>query len=332
MKNEGLISVIVPVYSVEEYLEKCVNSIINQTYKNLEIILVDDGTPDNCGKICDEFALRDNRVKVIHKTNGGLSSARNAGLDIMTGDYVAFVDSDDWIEDNMYECLLNNLVEFDADMSFGGVADELEGENGYKIAKISDYGCKEPFSEDIIDAMRRYFHGTWAAWDKLYKASLFETIRFPVGEINEDEAIVIDLLSLCDKICYTPEVLYHYIKHKDSNSITSAPFSEKKLAWFRHCESNLKYIEKHYPELYFDAAYRYRGSIMWSLTEMALSEEYCGYRKDSQTLLQKLRERRTTFSQIPFYGMKEHIRYLILLYMGYDLYKIFIKIVRKFSL
>ena len=104
-----LISIIVPIYNVEKYIHKCIESIINQTYKNLEIILVDDGSPDNCGNICEEYAKNDSRIKVIHKENNGLSSARNAGLEICKGDYIGFVDSDDYIELNMYEVLINAL-------------------------------------------------------------------------------------------------------------------------------------------------------------------------------------------------------------------------------
>ena len=118
MNNTPLISVIVPVYNVEKYLRKCVDSIVNQTYKNLEIILVDDGSPDNCGKICDEFAEMDNRVMVIHKENGGLSSARNAGLDIATGEYITFVDSDDYIENDTYEKVVVAINKFDSDLIF----------------------------------------------------------------------------------------------------------------------------------------------------------------------------------------------------------------------
>ena len=112
-----LISVIVPVYNVEDYLDRCINSIINQTYKNLEIILVDDGSTDSSGRKCDDFALKDDRIKVLHKENGGVSSARNAGLDVATGDYIGFVDSDDTIESNMYELLFNNAIEYHTKVS-----------------------------------------------------------------------------------------------------------------------------------------------------------------------------------------------------------------------
>ena len=117
MKKNNLISIIVPIYNVEKYLKKCIDSIINQTYKNLEIILVDDGSPDNCGKICDEYAKKDNRIKVIHKENGGVSSARNVGVENATGEYIGFVDSDDYIEKDMYEVLINNLKKENADIS-----------------------------------------------------------------------------------------------------------------------------------------------------------------------------------------------------------------------
>ena len=122
MNNNPKISVIVPVYKVEKYLDRCVESIVNQTYKNLEIILVDDGSPDNCPVMCDEWAEKDERIRVIHKENGGLADARNAGMNIATGDYIGFVDSDDWIEPNMYEVLLKNALKYDADISRCGLS------------------------------------------------------------------------------------------------------------------------------------------------------------------------------------------------------------------
>ena len=164
---QPLISIIVPVYKVEPYLRRCVDSILNQTYRNLEVILVDDGSPDNCGSICDAYAKQDSRVKVIHKENGGLSSARNAGLDVMSGAYVGFVDSDDWIEPHMYESLLKLMEKFDAQMALGGVADEMLYDGTLTTVKISDYG-HTPFAENHNNALKRFFQGSWAAWDKLF--------------------------------------------------------------------------------------------------------------------------------------------------------------------
>ena len=241
----SLISVIVPIYKVEKYLRKCIESILSQTYTNLEIILVDDGSPDKCGEICDEYEKKDSRIKVIHKKNGGLSDARNAGLDIMAGNYVAFVDSDDWIEPQMYEHLLAKLHYFHADISIGGVSCDLDDNGIINTEKIVSYDSA-PFSEGNVETMHRFFITSWAAWDKLYKADLFRDIRFPVGEINEDEAIVLQLLSKCTRVCYTNEVFYHYMRRPSSGSITAAKFSVKKLAWQAHCRDNLEFVQAHY--------------------------------------------------------------------------------------
>lgn len=321
-----LISVIVPVYKVEPHLRKCIDSILNQTYRNLEIILVDDGSPDNCGTICDEYAAMDERLKVIHKANGGLSDARNAGLDIMTGKYVAFVDSDDWIEPVMYEKLFDLLRECDADMSFGGVADDVVRDDSAVTVKTSNYGSA-PFSENNIEAMRRYFQGSWAAWDKLYKAELFDGIRFPVDEINEDEAIVLQLLHRCRRVCYTNEVFYHYIKRPEGNSITTSSFSTKKLVWQKHCADNLKFVQENYLELVPDAAARYRGSLMWSLTEMALSNE--DFSAETAELLTKLKANKALFNDAPFDYPQDKIRMWMLTKLPFGVYKRFIRAKRN---
>lgn len=319
------ISVIVPIYKVEPYLRKCVDSIICQTYKNLEIILVDDGSPDNCGLMCDEYAKQDTRVRVIHKTNGGLSDARNAGLDIVTGEYIAFVDSDDWIEPFMYEKLLDNMVHFNADMAVCGVSDDIEKNNGYQRLKVSNYGISV-FAENNIEAMKRYFYGSWAAWDKLYRTDLFEGIRYPIGEINEDEAIVLQLLEKCRVICYTNTVCYHYVRREAS--ITTSAFSIQKLAWYRHCKANFEWIRTHHPELTNYAAARYRSSILWSLTEMAMAEGDYGDEVDN--LLKELRNNKDVFLNAPFQHKTDCCRMQVLLHLPFNFYKYAIKIKRGF--
>lgn len=320
------ISVIVPVYKVEPYLRKCVDSILAQTYQNLEIILVDDGSPDNCGAICDEYAKQDARIKVIHKPNGGLSDARNAGLDTMTGEYVAFVDSDDWIMPQMYETLLQMLKQFQADIAFGGVADDLEQNGKVTTVKVSNYG-DEPFSESAAEAMRRYFHGSWAAWDKLYKADLFRDIRYPVGEINEDEAIVLQLLSKCNRVCYTGEIFYHYMKRPGSGSITVSDFSVKKLDWQKHCAANLKFIQENDPELEADAAARYRSSLLWSLTEIALSDG--DFSEQIKKLRSALKKNHHLFQSAPFSYPQDKIRLELLTRLPFWVYKTFIRLKRR---
>lgn len=321
-----LVSVIVPVYKVEPYLCKCVDSILAQTYQNLEIILVDDGSPDACGAICDEYAKQDSRITVIHKPNGGLSDARNAGLDVMTGKYVAFVDSDDWIMPRMYETLLQMLKQFQADIAFGAVADDLEQDGKVTTVKVSNYG-DEPFSESAAEAMRRYFHGSWAAWDKLYKADLFRDIRYPVGEINEDEAIVLQLLSKCSRVCYTGEVFYHYMKRPGSGSITVSDFSVKKLDWQKHCAANLKFIQENDPELEADAAARYRSSLLWSLTEIALSDG--DFSEQIKKLRSALKKNHHLFQSAPFSYPQDKIRLELLTQLPFWVYKTFIRLKRR---
>ena len=322
---EPLISVIIPVYKVESYLRQCVDSVLRQTYKNLEIILVDDGSPDNCGIICDEYKEKDNRIKVIHKQNGGLSDARNAGLRIMTGSYVAFVDSDDWIESIMYETLLSNLLVYDADISYGGVIDEIETNGKTTPLRQSDYGA-DAFSESREQAMLRFFNGPWAAWDKLYRAELFQTIRFPVGEINEDEAIALHLIDLSRRVCYCNKPLYHYLRRV--GSITTSTFSSSKLAWQRHCRENLRFIRQNYPQLEHAAAKRYRGSLLWTLTEIAMQSSCEEYQKDIDEMMLELHENTKQFNGIPFEWKSDRMRFMILKHLGFQNYRRILRVWR----
>ena len=158
------ISVVIPIYNVEKYIERCIDSVLNQTYMNLEIILVDDGSPDRCGEICDNYAQIDKRIRVIHKENGGLSSARNAGLRIATGDYISFVDSDDWIEPHMYETLLKNAINYKAQISSGGVTDLVEKGETYIPIKSTFNGNIEIFFDNKEESIKRFFSLSWAAW------------------------------------------------------------------------------------------------------------------------------------------------------------------------
>lgn len=216
-----MISVIVPVYNVEKYLHKCVDSIINQTYKDLEIILVDDGSPDNCPKICDEYAQKDNRIKVIHKENGGLSSARNVGMKMAKGDYIAFVDSDDYIEEHMYEKLLDALKGSNADFCMCG--DRTVNENGEEIIR-NNFSAKTYFIDEIIENF--VLPLKTAAWNKLYKREYIGENIFPEGRIHgEDLVFQLSLLTGKTTMCVIPDVCYNYVKH--SNSITTSGFSAR---------------------------------------------------------------------------------------------------------
>ena len=210
-----LISIIVPVYKVEKYLDRCIDSVLAQTYANIEVILVDDGSTDRCGKMCDEYAKNDNRVKVIHKTNGGLSDARNAGLDIATGDYIGFVDSDDYIAKNMFEKLYQAILETKADMSMCGV-EQIDEKNTKLIT--------ESLPDDVttgIDVMNYKINSVkgWlyiVSWNKLYSNNLFQELRFCNGKLHEDEFIANKILFRCNKIACISDRLYFYFRRSDS--------------------------------------------------------------------------------------------------------------------
>lgn len=213
MAVQPLISIIIPVYKVESYLKKCIESVINQSYRNLQIILVDDGSPDNCGKICDEYCAKDSRIEVIHKPNGGLSDARNVGISKAKGEYIGFVDSDDYIEKSMFSDLYNLLIEHDADVSICNFYvvenDKLILKN--KNADIKEYDKIEILQEILLDKNIQSY-----AWNKLYKRSLFENITYPLGKKYEDIGTTFYLLEKCNKVVVTGKPEYYYITREDS--------------------------------------------------------------------------------------------------------------------
>lgn len=202
----SLISIVVPVYQVEPYLKRSIESILRQTYQNIEIILVSDFAPDQCGRICDDFAKKDQRVKVIHKEHGGLSAARNAGLDIVSGEYIGFVDSDDWIEPDMYEYLINGIKKTNADISICSFWEE----HSYTARVV---GTKANTLLDRSEAIRDLVttNGiTNTVWNKLYHRSLFDEIRFPEGRLSEDSATTYRIFAKADTICILTDPKYHY--------------------------------------------------------------------------------------------------------------------------
>ena len=212
--DNNLISIIIPVYNVEKYLEECVESVVKQTYKNLEIILVDDGSTDNSGKICDNYAVKDKRIKVIHKENGGQSDARNAGLDICTGDFIGFIDSDDYVEADMFETLIKNIYENDADIVSCRwfteyVNNKIKDGIGQRYILNNDDIIIRGFGENLLSC---------GVWDKLFKKDVFESMRFPKGKIFEDTYINIKIFLNVSKVVIIPDALYHYRQRKSSVS------------------------------------------------------------------------------------------------------------------
>lgn len=227
--DNSLLSVIVPVYNVEKYIDECIESICNQTYKNLEIILVDDGSTDNSGKRCDYWAEQDNRIKVIHKQNGGLSSARNAGLDIINGEYVAFVDSDDVLSTTMYQEMMERRPD---DKCIVACDYTKIDENGNEIPKTCDNFADGIYSpQDFLASYdnARIRITVAVAWNKIYPVSVFKDIRYKEGITHEDEEIIHRLFFNTSKIVFVAKELYKYRTRSGSIMKLLNPASENDL-------------------------------------------------------------------------------------------------------
>ena len=226
MKYTKLISIIVPVYNAEKYLNRCIKSILHQTYTNFELILVEDGSSDASGMLCDNWAKQDTRIKVIHKENAGASSARNCGLDIADGKYITFVDSDDWIEQDMFEYLYTIIEENGAQIASCGwrIVKDKDKKDVQPVPQTEIWGRKE-----LLDFFFRVNGGksSHSIWGKLIVKDLLEDYHFIEGRMNEDIETNFYLASKCKKAVCTNLIFYNY--YKNDNGVTNSKFSEKKL-------------------------------------------------------------------------------------------------------
>lgn len=305
--NNPLISVIVPVYKAEAYLEKSVKSIINQTYKNLEIILVDDGSPDRCGEMCDEFAKKDSRIRVIHKANGGQSSARNAALDIMAGDYVGFVDSDDWIEPNMYEHLYNLILKNNAQISVCGLQCD------YDDGKIVYFNDQYPVHKGIeifskIDALRELTIAkkiTNSPCDKLFSRYIFEDIRMREGTVYEDFEIMPSCMEKAEIIVYDPLPLYHYIMTEEST--TRGAIQRKRFIEAEVSRNIIEQYKSNYPDLYYYVLARHIEICLNIIQASADLEEF---KKNRQELIKEIKGKQFK-KAFKLLSKKNKIKYLL---------------------
>lgn len=276
MEDKPLITVIVPAYKVESYLPICVESIINQTYKNIEIILVDDGSPDRCGAICDEYALKDNRIRVLHKDNGGLSSARNAGMKVMEGEFVTFIDSDDYVSPFYVEHLFNALRIDDADLAVSWFAEVNEGE------KIDTNGrenlsCYEQLNQKQSLQHLLYQDGIeTSAWGKLYKSDLIEGLRYPEGKLYEDIPVTSQYILKSKSVALIRNVDYYYLQRKASIQYQS--FNTKKMDGIYHLEAMTASVMEKYPDLK-SAAYCRELSFACNLLFQVPTDDKSGCRE-----------------------------------------------------
>lgn len=252
------ISIIVPIYKVERYLPECLDSIIRQTFTDWECILVDDGSPDNCGKICDEYAARDPRFRVIHQKNGGLSAARNSGISIAKAPYIGFVDSDDWIEAEMFKTLYNLIRQDDYDMAQVGIINEYRGESHRKQL------VHTPTILDRRNTVRHLFYDDKLpnyVWIKLFNRRVI-TSPFPVGKVFEDIHVLNSWVKNIRKAILSPQVCYHYRRRK--GSIINSNFAANRIEYLTVCLNRVKKLRQIEPEAFSDAeanAYIWRAAI-----------------------------------------------------------------------
>ena len=242
MDRKYLVSIIMPVYNVAQYLNESLDSIVNQSYENLEIIVIDDGSTDGSGAICDEYAAKDKRIKLLHQTNKGVSSTRNAALDIMSGDFVAFIDSDDAYDPDYVQTMLDAMTDNGADMVI------CKFSNHSTTGKMTRDGTEElhpPIGEGTygrVEAMQAFAENTIHAyvWNKMYKKELWDGIRFPVGMLYEDIDVMYRIINLCGKICVIGKPLYLY--RKRPGSITSLKTADSIKDWLTICERMETYL------------------------------------------------------------------------------------------
>lgn len=314
MEQKPLISVIVPIYKVEEFLNRCVDSLLAQTYENLEILLVDDGSPDNCGSICDEYARKDSRVQVIHKANGGLSSARNAGLEIARGEYIAFLDSDDWIEPDAYETMMLFAQKHEVKLVCAGRYD-VYGEE--KVLGLCPEGEKVVSGEAFAGMIFRWDCCDSAAWDKLYHRSLWETARYPLGKICEDVPVTYRLALKAGKVALCPKPFVNY--YHRPGSITTAAVSDKNFHFAEHTAEIYPFIRDNHPAVADHARYLRVKSLSHMMLLLDTSEEPVRWKyADRYAELQKQLAQHTAFVvKCPWFTKKEKVTDLLLILGAY---------------
>lgn len=263
---EPLVSVIVPVYKVEKYLKKCIDSILAQTYTNYELILVDDGSPDHCGQICDEYAEKYEFVTVIHQDNQGLSGARNSAVPKSKGEYITFVDSDDFITEDCISYLVGLARAFNADISVGSHIYQYEGK---ELKQPREESERDFFSPEEALIRMNYAQGVGlTAWGKLYRRELVEANPYPVGKYYEDLATTYKIVGASNGVAYGNKQIYYWLQR--SNSIMHSGFNERQLAGIDATRNQLDYIQKNYPAAEAAAKYRYTAKAV-ELTDILFS-------------------------------------------------------------
>lgn len=301
VNDQKKLSVIIPIYNVEKYLPKCIESVTNQTYKDLEIILVNDGSTDRCGSICDSYGAGDDRIKVVHKQNGGLSSARNIGLDKATGEYIAFLDSDDWIDVEMYETLINLIEREGAEIAVCGFKEVYENETivNSQTEAITIY--------DKTGAVNSLFESNlnvrFEVWNKVFTRDIIGDVRFIEKQIFEDVYFDRNIFLKMNRLVYFDKQMHNYLKVRAGN--TNSHFKENKLSVFKEFNdfiSNLRSLGME------DSANRFEAYALDSSIAMYCSAFELNSSKD---ILDKLRSQHTQYlnqmNKNPYFNRKKSL-------------------------
>ncbi len=302
-----LVSIVIPVYNVEKYLDKAVQSVVDQTYKNIEIYLVDDGSKDGSGKMCDLWKSRDDRIRVIHKENGGLSSARNAALDVCRGDYVYFMDSDDYIDEKTIELMLEVAYKTGARMVEAPFIHVYENKTSVR-ANFEDIRTM-----DTVEAIKFDLGaggGAVSACSKLYVREIFRDYRFAEGKLNEDHFSIVDLLSKAENIAVEPKPLYYYYHRK--NSITTKGFSQKSLDDLEAAKKNYEIIKTKYPEAIDVAEFRLDYSTLKIIDKIMLSESI-EEKELLNNLINNVKKYKKRIIRSPYFTKKRKMSFLLLM-------------------
>ncbi len=326
--QDQLVSVIVPVYNVEDYIVRCVDSILNQTYKNLEIILIDDGSTDMSGSLCDSFSEQDNRIRVIHKKNGGLSDARNAGLEVATGDYIGYIDSDDWAELDMFEIMVRECEKYGADVAACRYS-SVYGD--YTVNKSTDLILHmtrdEALETYICENVERPIYNS--VWSKLFKRELVKDFRFPVGKKSEDILYTTRAFCNMNSCVYIDKALYNYVCDREGSIMAAKNgkhMLEDELPFFRE---GVDYIREHVSEEMGDKAfYHYCKRVMMYFLDYMRQPGGKIYAEALAKLLRREKQEIILVYEEPFVRYGDKVRMNLML-KSHRLYYIFADLYEK---
>lgn len=315
-----LVSIIVPIYNVEDYLEKCIESLLDQTYRNIEILLIDDGSTDNSGRMCDSYAEKNNKIRVVHKKNGGLSDARNAGINIAQGDFFAFVDSDDYVEKNYIRAMLDCAIKYDADIvtcQYEKVWNDLPQ---YHVNESTS--CIFSSKDALLDLFSDKSSIYPMAWNKLYAKELFisNDVRYPFGKIHEDEFTTYKLIFYAKKIVMVNDILYFYRERPES--IMQKQFNKNRLVLMDALEEMTRFIDENCPMLSLEVKSNNANKLYCLYSDCAF---FKGEKKDLVFIKKQLKE--TGFSKLKL-SKKRKLQLFIAVFMPIVFYKNYVRLER----